>query len=423
MKKSFKEPILGAIVFVVAVILGLVFLEQKMYTRLFIGMAIGYILTRGFFGFAGSVNRAYNTGSTKLMRSLMYLFVISAIITIAFVYNDVGTLNAETDKMEYIYRLSVNPINLGLLVGGLLFGFGMALSMCCASGSLTDLVASPWRGGTTLIFFCIGVFVGYPLQNSASWVTTSWVTSGSRGKGVFLPDLFPWDPMRGFLASLVVTLLLAGLVIYLSKAYENYRKKQNTFSLPGSEAMQEKIAQGLDQDKSWYYRIFAKPFTLNQAIVAFALCYVALMYFFKSGWGVTTPFGYAFGGFLKLFGVSSEALEAYTKAKPGFFDTPFFSNGVNVQNMGIVVGTLVAFLLMNIYKETVMEEIRITPREVLVYMLGGFTMGIGSRLANGCNAGALFTPIAHFSLSAWVFLIVLVVGGTLGNMAAKKLRP
>ena len=53
-------------------------------------------------------------------------------------------------------------------------------------------------------------------------------------------------------------------------------------------------------------------------------------------------------------------------------------------------------------------------------MIGGFLMGVGTRIANGCNAGALFTPIAQFSLSGWLFFIFMFVGGWLGNMLAFK---
>ena len=47
-------------------------------------------------------------------------------------------------------------------------------------------------------------------------------------------------------------------------------------------------------------------------------------------------------------------------------------------------------------------------------------MGFGTRLANGCNVGALYTPIANFSLSGWIFLIFLVLGGVIGNTVAKR---
>jgi hypothetical protein len=48
------------------------------------------------------------------------------------------------------------------------------------------------------------------------------------------------------------------------------------------------------------------------------------------------------------------------------------------------------------------------------------TMGLGTRFANGCNVGTLYTPIANFSLSGWIFLIFMVIGGIIGNNAVKK---
>ena len=56
----------------------------------------------------------------------------------------------------------------------------------------------------------------------------------------------------------------------------------------------------------------------------------------------------------------------------------------------------------------------------MFYALGGLCMGFGTRLANGCNVGALYTPIANFSLSGWIFLIFLVLGGVIGNTVAKR---
>ena len=37
-------------------------------------------------GFAGSVNRAYKGGSTKLMRALMFMFFVSAAVSTAVLY-------------------------------------------------------------------------------------------------------------------------------------------------------------------------------------------------------------------------------------------------------------------------------------------------------------------------------------------------
>ena len=52
--------------------------SEVLFFRWLIGIGFGYVLTRAAFGFAGSVNRAYRGGSTRLMRALMLMFVLSA---------------------------------------------------------------------------------------------------------------------------------------------------------------------------------------------------------------------------------------------------------------------------------------------------------------------------------------------------------
>ena len=145
---------LGFIFLGVVLFVGKSFLASDMlFFRLMVGLALGYTLTRAATGFAGSVNRAYNTGSTRLMKTLMFMFFISAVLTAAIIFN------ADPES----YGLWINPISVGLLVGGTLFGFGMAFSSCCASGVLTDIITGLPRGVITLIFFSMGVFLGHLL--------------------------------------------------------------------------------------------------------------------------------------------------------------------------------------------------------------------------------------------------------------------
>lgn len=81
-----------------------------------------------------------------------------------------------------------------------------------------------------------------------------------------------------------------------------------------------------------------------------------------------------------------------------------------------MIGTTFYLLTSNRLISTFKASLKITPKQALFYAIGGITMGFGTRLANGCNVGALYT----FSLSGWIFLIVLVIGGIVGNKVAKK---
>lgn len=417
MKKT--EQIIGVIGIILALFLGKIFLKSDMLFRLAIGMGLGYTLMRSYTGFAGSVNRAYRTGSTKLMRTLMFMFFITCLLTTAFLFKADPTT----------YGLWINPINLGLLLGGLLFGFGMALSSCCASGVLTDLVTSLPRAFITLIFFGIGVFLGFPVQNTASWVKKSWFTSPVGEKlagGVFLPDLFKWDGLNGYLGSLILTALFCGIVVYISYRYERKRKEKNAYTGYEMEIVQDQNDNFDSKDyklfsETTYSRLFVKPWTLKQGAIVISILFAILMGVTKAGWGASTPYGIWFGKLLMAFGVSPESLAAFAKMKPDAYIQPFFQNAVSVQNFGIIVGTALYLLTAGVFTKSFMSEMRITFREALMFALGGLTMGFGTRLSNGCNVGALYTPIGNFSLSGWIFLGFLVVGGIAGNMFAKML--
>lgn len=174
--KKNVEYILGFSLLALILIMGKMNLSSSiLFFRLLVGLGLGYALTRSFFGFAGSVNRSYRAGSTKLMRTLMLLFVGTSIVSACFFIGQDVTQ----------YDLWINPINLGLVLGGIVFGFGMAFSSCCASGVLTDVVTGLPRALITLVFFGMGVYVGFPLQSSVPWVSDTLVSSKSYENGVF----------------------------------------------------------------------------------------------------------------------------------------------------------------------------------------------------------------------------------------------
>lgn len=414
--EKYTEYILGFILLIGIIILGKINLVSSMlFFRMLIGLGLGYALTRSFFGFAGGVNRSYKTGSTKLMRMLMILFVGTAIVSVTFFIG----------QDPRAYDLWVNPINLGLILGGLLFGFGMAFSSCCASGVLTDVVTGLPRAFITLIFFGMGVYVGFPVQNSASWVKNTVISTESFENGVFLPDLFKWDGLDGYLGAIIVTIILACLTIWVAKLYEERRKAENTYTGVESERIQEKKVEEKGKfklfSKETYEKLFVRPWTLATGALVIGGLFILLMGVTKAGWGASTPYGFWFGRALIAFGVSPDKVATFSGKPIEMFTAPFFSNGMNVQNLSIILGTLIALLLAGSFKETFKAGLKISFKEGLLYVFGGFAMGFGTRLSNGCNVGALYTPIANLSLSGWIFLVFLVLGGVLGNIVYKSI--
>lgn len=412
MKKT--EYILGFIGVFLILILGRNFLETDLlFFRLLVGTGLGYTLARAYTGFAGSVNRAYRTGSTRLMRTLMFMFFITALMTTAFLF--------KSDPASY--NLWINPINTGLILGGLFFGFGMSLSVCCASGVLTDLSAGFPRALITLIFFGLGVFLGFPIQNTASWVKNSWfiTPTGVRIKeGVFLPDLFKWDGFEGYIGSLVLIALFGAVITFISYYYEKKLKKNNCYPGHPVEEIQEQRAE-LDCENfklfsfETYRQIFIKPWSLKQGAIVITIIFTLLMGITRAGWGASTPYGIWMGKLLLFFGFPAETLTNFTRLSADVFTQPFFQHPVSVQNFGIIWGAIIYLLTAGKFKESFLTEWDLTLKDALLYALGGITMGLGTRFANGCNVGALYTPIANFSLSGWVFLVSMLVGGIISN--------
>ena len=226
---------------------------------------------------------------------------------------------------------------------------------------------------------------------------------------------------------MVLTGIFALIVIVISYKFEQKRKNENTYVGVSAEKMQEEEAPFDSKNfallsEATYDRMFVKPWTLTQGAVAITLLYTLLMGITRSGWGASTPYGLWFGKFLMMFGVSADSLASFAKMKPDGFIQPFFENPVSVQNFGILLGTIIYLLTAGKFVQTFMSELKISFKEVLLFAMGGLAMGIGTRLANGCNVGALYTPIANFSLSGWIFLIVMVIGGWVGNTLGKKIN-
>lgn len=403
------EKVMGLIGFILVLILGNVLLKTDMlYFRLLMGVGFGYTLSRAYTGFAGSVYRAYRTGSTKLMRAMNAMFFVTSLVVAAILFRSDPTS----------YKLWINPINMGLIMGAFLFGFGMCIAMCCATGVLTTLASSFTRALVVIVFFGLGVLLGFPIQNSMGWVKNSWITSPTgamSGGGVFLPDLFKWDGLNGYLGAVLLIGLFSSIVIFISYQYEKKRKLSNTY-IGNPMEMEQENRKKFDAasfklfNAETYEHIFVKPWTLIEGAIILTILFTILFSVTKAGWGASTPHGIFMGKLLMLFGVSPETLANFTKMPATAYSTPFFQNEGLVQNFGIVVGTILYLMTAGKFVKSFKSGLRIPAREALFYGFGGITMGLGTRLANGCNVGALYSPIAELSLSGWIFLVFMVLG-------------
>lgn len=375
-------------------------MEFTIFIRFLIGVAFGFALVRASLGFAGSINKLYRVKSATVAQTILYIFMLTSIFTAFIVYGDEST-----------YKLSIYPINLGLMLGGLMFGFGMAMSSCCATGSLTDLASGFSRAFVTIVFFSMGVFLGFSTQKESSFVKDSYLTSTTGAQfqgGVFLPDLFKYDGFNGYLGAIILTIIFSLVLLYLAKRYEE------KFHISESRLEVNPHKNGLIE------KIFIKNWPMSLSVVAISSIFAFLLSYSHKGWGASSSLGIWFGKFLMLFGADTQSLSAFSTKEATLFSESLLSHAGSMQNIGIIFGAVLALSLAGIFRKKFIEGLKITPKGAATFAFGGFIMGFGTRLSNGCNVGALYTPIAEFSLSGWVYLVFIVMGGFLGNMFVRR---
>lgn len=97
-------------------------------------------------------------------------------------------------------------------------------------------------------------------------------------------------------------------------------------------------------------------------------------------------------------------------------DNGFLNHPGSLRNIGIIIGALFASLMASQLK---IKKIK-TWRQVVAAILGGLAMGYGARIGFGCNIGALFSGIASFSVSGWVYALFLFAGAFVGSKLLVK---
>jgi uncharacterized membrane protein YedE/YeeE len=398
MKTLKSQKTIGFVILGIILLAGLLgfFTDATAFPRLLIGIGIGYVLSRGVFGFAGMANRTFRTGSAGLIKGMMLVIIFTSIA--------VGAILIAQDRIgTTIISLSTFPITWGLFLGGLMFGIGMAFSSCCATGVLQELVSDPLRAVITIVFFGTGVFIGFPI-GSTDLAKSAIIGSDD---GISLLSIIPNDVTLSVIVALLITFTLAIIVILLSNLYE----KKTASKFPTVEITEQPTYNTL------YEKLFIKPYTMIQTTLSLSLL-IALIFLIRGkGWSASSVIGYWLASFISLFGVSPETLNEYA-GKTTVINV--LQDPSSLQNIGIIIGTIVALLLASQYVSKVKTTFSRKPLELVLFALGGLLMGLGTRLSLGCNVGAFLTPAVGFSVSGWVYFVVLIASGYLGNKLFKQ---
>ena len=402
MKKN--QTLIGIILLAAMVLFGF-YLNTRganLPMSLITGLGLGYILARSRYGFAGGVKRLYLTGEGSLTRALLLMFAIS-IIGVAGVHfaaaQKGAVIASKAIEGDLIIPGSgfVSPADLTKVIGGILFGMGMMLGGGCASGTLSDSGEGAARAWITTLFFALGGVLGHGML---PWWNES--IFASIGTTLYLPDAF------GYLGTVIISLLILLGLYGFTQYYENKRRNQGTLIETVYEGTENPIAEAKEYkffSNETYHKLFVERWSFAKGGVLIAMMFLFIMNTTGSSWGASGPYTLWGVWLLQKIGVtfSSPAFAGVVKS----VESGLMNNAVSIRNVGIVFGAAIAFLLAGRFK----FDFDFKLKDTVFYALGGLLMGYGAKVGGGCNVGALYSGIANFSLSGWLFMVSLIVGG------------
>ncbi|GEJ56518.1 YeeE/YedE thiosulfate transporter family protein [Anaeromyxobacter diazotrophicus] len=167
------------------------------------------------------------------------------------------------------------------------------------------------------------------------------------------------------------------------------------------------------RDRETYKTLFVHPWTYTAGAVILALLNIALLAATGKAWGVTTSLAYWGSWAWEALGGDPHRWAYFAEVKPAF-NAPGFNllkDAGSLTNLGIVAGALLSVLLAGQFRVKRLKS----RRQIAAAVLGGLVMGLGARIAFGCNIGDLFTAVPSMSLHGWVFMVSIFLGAMAGS--------
>ncbi len=336
------------------------------------GVVLGFCARWGRFCTLDAIEGAVLGGSDSGLRS--WAIAIAVAIAGSFALDQIGLI----DITQSFYLANPTSI-LATIVGGLLFGVGMALVGTCGYGCLARIGGGDLKSVVT--FLVMGI---------SAYATLSGATAYFR-QGLFPVPVAPIEP-ASFAYSLaswtgfsthVTAYAIATLIAVIALVSTSFRKDQKRIligALVGLIAVWGWFATG------YLARDEFNPYPLES-------------YTFSAPMGETLIYFMTMTGSSLSFGIGAV--------------------------FGVVVGAAVTSIIQTHFRWEACDDAREMRRQIL----GGFLMGVGSVTALGCTVGqgvsaasllAFSTPVALASIfiGAWFGLHTLIDGTIKGPFRA-----
>lgn len=273
---------------------------------------------------------------------------------------------------------ALGPPSISLIVGAFVFGLCMQIADGCGSGTLYKAGLGIPMNAAVLPMFAIGSFLGS--------VQLGWWLDLGRTQPVGLVTAWGWD------VALAAT--LAGLAL---------------------------VAAGI----SWYCKRYhlqqgqtPKPLFVRKWVIgALLLAVLATLNLVIAGqpWGVVYGFGLWAAKIVNATG-AMDLSSNWFWSQPGNaarLSETVLLDVTSITNIGILAGALWVSASAPPSGKT------LTGKQWVVVLIAGLVLGYSSRLAFGCNVGAMFSGISTGSIHGWIW-VPLAFAGTIFGLRIRR---
>jgi hypothetical protein len=323
-----------------------------------VGVGMGAALAGARFGFT--------TGWRQLIEQRNPQGVTGQVLLLALASLAALPLLGQFSELQ----AALGPPSVSLLVGAFVFGLTMQIADGCGSGTLYKAGLSVPLNMGILPLFALGSFLG-------SVHLDSWLSLGQMAPVSFSAEY-------GTGGALALTLALLAAVLVAVRLWVG--KGQSWF------------------DKRWVWG-------------AVALAVLATLNLLLAGqpWGVVYGFGLWAAKVSVALGVFDPAANALwgQAGNAQRLTQTVFMDVTTITNIGILGGALWVSA-----KAPALSK-PLTTQQWVIGLVAGFIMGYSSRLAFGCNIGAMLSGISTGSLHGWLW-VPLAFAGTLIGVRVRR---
>ena len=329
---------------------------------LLVGVGLGWGLAAARFGFTTGWRDFIERRDPQGLWAQMLLMVLAAAFTLPLIAGSGGELVG-----------AVAPLTISLVLGAFLFGAAMQLADGCGSGTLYKAGLGVPLNMAILPLFALGSFLGSVHLNG-------WLALGATEPVGLVQSFGATGALLATLAALAVVAVGVGL-------WSGQR-----FSL-----------RRMPRRWVWGAVVLALFAALNLLIAG-------------QPWGVVYGFGLWAAKGATALGLFDPTQNAFW-SDPGHaqrLSQTLLLDVTSITNIGILAGALW------VAPRRPQDARPLTGQQWLIGLAAGFVMGYSSRLAFGCNVGAMVSGISTGSLHGWIWVPMAFLGTLIGIRVRRR---